>query len=64
MVCVYSTSEVSKTVKLAIVAIVLIFFAGFVLRAAVRLASVAMHSLFFALLLLVFVGWIAMGRRG
>jgi len=55
---------VSKTVKLAIVAIVLIFFAGFVLRAAVRLASVAMHSLFFALLLLVFVGWIAMGRRG
>jgi hypothetical protein len=46
------------SVKLAIASVIAIFFAGFILRAAVRLASVAMHSLFFAILLVVIVAWI------
>jgi hypothetical protein len=45
------------SVKLAIAAVILIFFAGFVLRAAVRLASAAMHSLFVAVLVLVVIVW-------
>jgi len=43
--------------KLAIVAVVAILFAGVVLRAAMRLASVAMHSLFVTILLAVCVVW-------
>ncbi|HJW95759.1 MAG TPA: hypothetical protein VJ901_19265 [Thermoanaerobaculia bacterium] len=46
--------------KLLIAAIIAIFFAGFVLRAAVRLASVAMHSLFFAILMAVVIVWVMM----
>jgi heme A synthase len=49
--------------KLAIAAVIAIFFAGFVLRAAVRLASVAMHSLFFAILLVVVIVWIVAKMR-
>jgi len=49
--------------KLAIAAVIAIFFAGFVLRAAVRLASVAMHSLFFAILLVVVIVWIVAKLR-
>jgi len=46
-------------VKLAVAGVIAIFFAGFILRAAMRLASVAMHSLFFALLLVGVIAWIA-----
>lgn len=44
--------------KLLIAAVIAIFFAGFVLRAAVKLASVALHSLFFAILMVVVIAWI------
>ena len=44
--------------KLAVAAAVCIFFAGFVLRAAMRLASTAMHSLVFAVLLAVVAVWV------
>ncbi len=43
------------SIKLAIAAIVLLFFAGFVLRAAMRLAATAMHSLFGMLVVVVLV---------
>ena len=44
--------------KLAVAATVCIFFAGFVLRAAMRLASTAMHSLVFAGMLAVVAVWV------
>jgi len=47
------------SIKLAIAAVIAIVFAGFILRAAMRLASVAMHSLFFAVLLLGVIAWLA-----
>ena len=47
------------SIKLAIAAVIAIVFAGFILRAAMRLASVAMHSLFFALLLVGVIAWLA-----
>ena len=51
------------SVKLAIASVIAIFFAGFVLRAAVRLASVAMHSIFFAVMLVVVIIWIVAKLR-
>jgi len=51
------------SVKLAIAAVIAIFFAGFVLRASVRLASVAMHSLFFAVLMVVVIAWMVAKLR-
>jgi len=53
----------STSIKLAIASVIAIFFAGFVLRAAVRLASVAMHSLFFAILLVVIIAWVVAKTR-
>jgi hypothetical protein len=44
--------------KLAIAAVIAILFGAFALRAAMRLVSTATHSLFFGVLLLVFVVWI------
>ena len=44
--------------KLAVAATVCIFFAGFVLRAAMRLASTAMHSVGFAGLLADMAVWV------
>jgi len=50
-------------IKLAIVAVLALLFGGFALRAAMRLVSTATHSLFFGLLLLVFVcGFTPRGR--
>ena len=49
--------------KLLIAAVIALFFAGFVLRAAVRLASVAMHSLFFAILLAIVIAWVVAKTR-
>ena len=50
-------------VKLAIVAVLALLFGGLALRAAMRLVSTATHSLFFGLLLLVFVVWIYATRK-
>ncbi len=43
------------SIKLAIAAVVVLFFAGFVLRAALRLATTAMHSLFGMLVIVILV---------
>ena len=48
----------STVTKLAIAAVLAILFGGIALRAAMRLVSTATHSLFFGVLLLVFVVWI------
>lgn len=50
--------------KLAVVGVICILFAGVILRAAMKLAATAMHSILFMILLVVLVLWIAMkGRR-
>ncbi len=49
----------TTSLKLAILAIIALFFAGFILRAAARLASAAMHSFFILALLVVVVIWVA-----
>jgi hypothetical protein len=49
--------------KLAAVAILLLLFGGFALRAAMRLVNTATHSLFFGGLLLVMVVWIFSTRK-
>jgi len=56
-VCYNAAVNRNSSMKLAIVAVVVILFAGVVLRAAMRLASVAMHSLFVTILLAVCVVW-------
>jgi heme A synthase len=50
-------------IKLAIVAVLALLFGGLALRAAMRLVSTAAHSLFFGLLLLIFVVWIYATRK-
>jgi hypothetical protein len=47
----------STSIKLAIAAVVALFFAGFVLRAATRLASAAMHSMLALVLVVIIVLW-------
>ena len=49
--------------KIAIVAAIAILFAGFVMRAAMKLAATAMHSLLFAVVLVVVVGWLFIKTR-
>ena len=49
----------STSIKLAIAAVIAIVFAGFVLRAAMRLASAAMHSMLVLVLLVIVVIWMA-----
>ena len=53
----------STVTKLAIAAVLAILFGGIALRAAMRLVSTATHSLFFGVLLLVFVVWIFARKR-
>lgn len=54
----------SKTaIKLALVAVLALFFGTFALRAAMRLINTATHSLFFGLLLLIFVVWFFATRK-
>jgi hypothetical protein len=48
----------SNSIKLAIAAVIALLFAGFVLRAAMRLASAAMHSMLVLVLLAVVVIWL------
>jgi hypothetical protein len=49
----------STSIKLAVAAVVALLFAGFVLRAAMRLASAAMHSMLVLVLVVIVVIWIA-----
>jgi heme A synthase len=53
----------ATVIKLAIVAVLALLFGGLALRAAMRLVGTAAHSLFFGLLLLVFVVWIYATRK-
>ena len=50
--------------KLAVAGVICILFAGFILRAAMKLAATAMHSILFMILLVVLVLWVAMKGRG
>jgi hypothetical protein len=50
-------------IKLAIAAVIAIVFAGFILRAAMKLAATAMHSILFAIVLVVLVVWVFAKRR-
>jgi len=47
----------STSIKLAIAAVIALFFAGFVLRAATRLASAAMHSMLMLVVVAVVILW-------
>jgi hypothetical protein len=47
----------STSIKLAVAAVIALFFAGFVLRAATRLASAAMHSMLALVLIVVIILW-------
>lgn len=49
----------STSIKLAIAGIIAIVFAGFVLRAAVKLANAAMHSFLVLALVLIVVIWLS-----
>ena len=49
----------STSIKLAIAAVIARFFAGFILRAAMRLASAAMHSMLALVLVVIIVLWVA-----
>jgi hypothetical protein len=53
----------STSIKLAIAGVIALFFAGFILRAAMRLANTAMHSLFAFSLLLMIAVWIMWKSR-
>ena len=47
----------ATSIKLAIAAVIALFFAGFVLRAAMRLASAAMHSMLMLVLVVGVILW-------
>jgi len=47
----------STSIKLAVAAAIALFFAGFVLRAATRLAAAAMHSMLVLVLVVVVILW-------
>ena len=53
----------ATAIKLAIAAVIAILFSGFVLRAAMKLAATAMHSILGAIVIVVLVGWVLMKRR-
>lgn len=53
----------STSIKLAIAGVLCIVFAGFVLRAAMRLAAAAMHSFFVLALVLGCALWISIKLR-
>jgi hypothetical protein len=54
-VCYNAVVKPETSIKLAIAAIIVLLFAGFILRAAMRLAATAMHSLFGMLVIVVLV---------
>jgi hypothetical protein len=47
----------ATSIKLAVAAVIALLFAGFILRAAMRLASAAMHSMLVLVLVVVIVLW-------
>jgi hypothetical protein len=53
--CYNARVRTQTSIKLAIAAVVMLLFAGFILRAAMRLAATAMHSLFGAFVILVLI---------
>jgi hypothetical protein len=53
----------STSIKLFIAGVLCILFAGFILRAALRLASAAMHSFFVLALVVGVMVWAAAGMR-
>jgi hypothetical protein len=55
--------KAETSIKLAIAAVVLLLFAGFILRAAMRLAATAMHSLFGAFVIIVLIVILFAKRR-
>ena len=50
-------------IKLAIAAVITILFAGFILRAAMKLAATAMHSILGAIVIVVLVAWLFVKRK-
>ncbi len=46
-------------VKLTVAAVICILFAGFILRAAMKLAATAMQSMLFLIVVVVVVAWVA-----
>ena len=55
--CYNAPVKTQTSIKLAIAAVVVLLFAGIILRAALRLAATAMHSLFgaFAIVVLILI---------
>ena len=53
----------SASIKLTIAAAIALLFAGFVLRAATRLAAAAMHSMLVLVLVVVVILWAAWKLR-
>ena len=53
--CYNARVKSGTSIKLAIAALVVLLFAGFILRAALRLAATAMHSLFGAFVIVVLI---------
>jgi hypothetical protein len=49
--------------KLAIAAVIAILFAGFILRAAMKLAATALHSILGAIVIVVLVAWVVAKTR-
>ena len=49
--------------KLAVAAVIAVLFSGFILRAAMKLAATAMHSILFAILIIVLAAWLMLKRR-
>jgi hypothetical protein len=49
--------------KIAIAAVIAILFAGFILRAAMKLAATALHSILGAIVIVVLVVWVVAKRR-
>jgi hypothetical protein len=61
--CYNADVRTETSVKIAIAAIIVLLFAGFILRAALRLAATAMHSLLGAFVILALILWLFAKRR-
>ena len=53
--CYNAPVKTETSIKLAIAAVVVLLFAGFILRAALRLAATAMHSILGAFVIVVLI---------
>ena len=61
--CYNADVRTETSVKIAIAALIVLLFAGFILRAALRLAATAMHSLLGAFVILALVLLLFAKRR-